>query len=164
MQSRLPSRSYRYFLLVTDKGTEYFVSFPNKTRASSLALLKQFVTLTGRKIRCLRIDGAKEFQSDEIKEHCAENDVLLQLVVAYNQTMKARVEDAMGCVKQHSRTSSLHANKPICVWDEATKDFRIKKVYIWASPDTRSKLETPHDRMQPAFFGTYKIVAVPFGN
>jgi len=72
----------RYFLLVMDKGTEYFVSFPTKTRSSPLALLKQFVTLTGRKIRYLRIDGAKEFQSAEIKTYCAENDVVLQLVVA----------------------------------------------------------------------------------
>jgi len=49
----------RYVLLVMDKVTEYFVSFPTKTRASPLALLKQFVTFTGRKIRYLRIDGAK---------------------------------------------------------------------------------------------------------
>ena len=56
-----------------------------KTRASPLVLLKQFVTLTGRKIRYLRIDGAKEFQSDEIKKNCAEND--LQLVLAYNHTV-----------------------------------------------------------------------------
>ena len=57
----------RNFLLVMDKDTEYFVSFPTKTRASPgpLALLKQFVTLIGRKIRYLRIDGAKEFPSHE---------------------------------------------------------------------------------------------------
>ena len=40
-----------YFLLVMDKGTEYFVSFPTKTRASPRALLKQFVNQTSRKIR-----------------------------------------------------------------------------------------------------------------
>ena len=40
----------RYFLLVMDKGTEYFVFFPTKTRASPLALLKQFVTFTDGKI------------------------------------------------------------------------------------------------------------------
>ena len=74
----------RNFLLFMDTGTEYFVSFPDKTRASPLALLKQFVTFTGRAIRYLRIDGAKEFQSDEIKEYCADNNVVLQLVVAYN--------------------------------------------------------------------------------
>jgi len=51
----------RYFLLVMYRGTEYFESFPTKTRASPLALLKQLVTRTGRKIRYLRIDGAKEF-------------------------------------------------------------------------------------------------------
>jgi len=43
----------RYFLLVMDKGTEYFVSFPSKSRASQPALLKHFVTFTGRKIRNL---------------------------------------------------------------------------------------------------------------
>ena len=76
--------------------------------------------------------------------------VVLQLVVAYNHTMQARVEGAIGCVKQHSRTSLLHANKPTRFWDDATKDFSIKKVYLWASTDTRGKLQTPHDRMQPA--------------
>ena len=62
-----------------DKGTKYCIFFPTKTRASPLAILKQFVTFTGRKIRYLRIDGAKEFQSDrdEIKEYCADNDIVL---------------------------------------------------------------------------------------
>jgi len=82
----------RYFLLVMDKGTEYIVSFPTKTRASPLTLLKQFVTFTGRKIRYLRTDGAEEFQSDKIKEHLAENDVVIQLVVAYNHTTHARMK------------------------------------------------------------------------
>jgi len=67
-----------------DKGTEYFVFFPTKTCASSLALLKQFVIFTGRKIRYLRIDGAKEFQSDEIKEYCVDSDVVLQLIQSYH--------------------------------------------------------------------------------
>jgi len=120
----------RYFLLVMNKGTKYFVSFATKTHASPLSLLKQFVTLTVRNFCYLRIDGAKEFQSDEIKECCAENGVVLQLVVAYNHTMQARVEGAIGCVKQHSRTSLLHANRPTRFWEDATKDFSIKKVYL----------------------------------
>ena len=97
-----PSDLNWYFLLVMDKGTKYFVSFPTKTRASPLALLKQFVTLTGRNICYLRTDGSKEFESEEIKECCAENDVLLQLVVTYNHTIQARVEGAIGCVTQCS--------------------------------------------------------------
>jgi len=104
----------------------------------------------------LRIDGAKEFQYDAIKKYCADNDVVLQLVVAFNHTMQARMEGAIGCAKQQSRTSLLHTNKPTRFWDDTTKDFRIKKVYLWASTDTRCKLQTPHDRMQPAFFCTYK--------
>jgi len=51
----------QYFLLVIDKGTEYFVSFHTKTEASLLSLLKQLMTLTGRKICYLQIDSAKEF-------------------------------------------------------------------------------------------------------
>jgi len=95
-----------------DKGTKYCIFFPTKTRASPLALLKQFVILTGRKICYLRIDGAKEFQSEKIKEFCAGNDVVLQLVVAYNHTMQARVEGAVGCIKKHSRMPWLHTTSP----------------------------------------------------
>jgi len=75
--------------------------------------------------------------------------------------MQARVEGAICCVKQHSRTSLLHANKPTRLWDDATKDFSKKKVHLWALTDTCGKLQTPHDRMQLAFFGTYQTVAVP---
>jgi len=150
------------FILVMDKGIECFVFLPTKTRESPLALLKQFVTFTGRKIRYLRIDGAKEFQSERIREY-AENSVVFQLVVAYYHTMQARVEGVIGCNKQHSQTSLLHAGKPTRFWDDTTMDFSIKRVFLWASPDTLGKLETPHDRMQPAFFGTYKTVDVSFG-
>jgi len=112
------------------------------------------------------MNGDEECQSDKIKEYCADNDVVLQLAVAYNHTMQTCAEGAIGCVKQHSQTSLLHANKPTRFWDDATKDFSIKKVYLWASTDTRGKLQTPHDHimMQPVFFGTYKTVAVPFGS
>ena len=67
----------QYFLLVMDEGTEYFVSFPIKNRASLLAILKKIVTTTGRNVHYLRIEGAKEFQCDKTKENCAENDVVL---------------------------------------------------------------------------------------
>jgi len=52
---------------------------------------------------------------------------------------------------------------PPCFWDGVTKDFSIKKVYLWGSLDPLGKLATPHDRIQPAFSGTYKTVFVPFG-
>jgi len=78
--------------------------------------------------------------------------------------MQARVEGAIDCVKQHSQTSLLHANKPTRFWDDATKDFSIKNIYLWASTDIHGKLQTPHDRIQPAFFSTYKTVVIPFGS
>ena len=95
----------RYFLLVMDKGTEYFVSFPTKTRASPLTLLKQFVTFTGRKIRYLRIDGAKEFQSDEIKEYCADNDIVLSDKAPTNKIYRRASSE------QRLRTRSCHESE-----------------------------------------------------
>ena len=89
-------------------------------------------------------------------KYCAGNNVILQLVVAYNHMMQACVEGAIGCVKQHSWTSLLHANKPTHFWDDTTKGLSIKKVCLWASPDTRNKLETAHDHMQPAFLALTK--------
>jgi len=78
--------------------------------------------------------------------------------------MQARMEGANGCIKRHSRRSLFHASKPTRFWNDATKGFSIKKVYLWASPDTCGKLEAPHYHMQLAFFGTYKPVAIPFGS
>jgi len=61
-----------------------FVSFLTKTSASPLALLEQFITFTDRKICYFPTDSAKKFQSEEIVDYYAENDVVLQSVVAYN--------------------------------------------------------------------------------
>ena len=73
------------------------------------------------------------------------------------------MEGAIGCVKQHSRTSLLHAGKTARFEYDAITDFSIKKTFLCNSPDTRGKLETPHNRLQLAFFGTYTTVTVPFG-
>jgi len=59
----------------------------------------------------------------------------------YDHIMQARVESAIGYIKQHSRTSLVYACKPTRFWDDATKDFGIQNVFLWASPDTRDKLE-----------------------
>ena len=79
----------RYFLLIIDKETEYLANFNTKTRTSPVQLLKAFITATGRSPRFLRVDGAKEFVSDEMKAFCAEQGIVLQVVVA------AKLEDQM---------------------------------------------------------------------
>ena len=57
---------------------------------------------TGQSPRFLRVDGAKEFVSDEMKAYCAEQGIVLQVVVAYNHTMQARVEAAIGQAAQQN--------------------------------------------------------------
>ena len=68
---RLPSRN-RYFLMILDKGTEYWATYPSKTRGTGtpVELLKQYITTTGRTPRYLRIDNAREFTSQEMVDFC----------------------------------------------------------------------------------------------
>ena len=77
-RSRLPSLN-RYFLLILDKGTEYWATYPFKARGGGtpLELFKQYVVTTGRKPRYLRVDNAKEFISQDIVDYCRDNDFIL---------------------------------------------------------------------------------------
>ena len=63
----LPSLN-RYFLWILDKGTEYWTTYPRKTRVTEtlFSLLKQYITATGRTPHYLRIDNTKEFISQEM--------------------------------------------------------------------------------------------------
>jgi hypothetical protein len=108
------------------------------------------------------LDGAKEFVSDDMVEYCVQNHIILQTVVAYNHTMQARVEGAIGYVKQHSRVAMLAANVPTQFWPQATTDFVHKKNYLWYSEDTSGKWSTAHQRMKPVRWNT-NTVAIPFG-
>ena len=77
--------------------------------------------------------------------------------------MQARVEAAIGCVKQHSRIALLTCGAPTRFWADATTDFTIKKNFLWVSEDQHGSLTTAHDRMRPAFAGTLATVNIPFG-
>ena len=68
----------RYFLLILDKGTEHWATYPRKTRGrgTPVELLTQYVVTTGRKTRYLRVDNAKEFTSQEMVDFCQENDII----------------------------------------------------------------------------------------
>jgi len=90
----------RYFLLILDKGTENWAMYPSKSRGrgTPVELLKQYVLMTGRKPRYLRVDNAKEFNSQEMVE------TVRTIRSSYNPsllttTMQARVEGAIGCSK-----------------------------------------------------------------
>ena len=56
----------RYFLLVVDKDTEYLANFNTKSRHNPVDLLRAYVNTTGKRSRYLRVDGAKEFVSDDM--------------------------------------------------------------------------------------------------
>jgi len=72
-------------------------------------------------------------------DYCKDNNIILQPVVAYNHTMQARVEGAIGCSKQHSCVALVCANKPTRFWPDATLDFTCKRNALWAKRDHRNK-------------------------
>ena len=49
-------------------------------------------------------------------------------------------------------------------WPDAAVDFSCKKNTLWAKRDKYFDLSTAINRMQPAFAGLYKTVAIPFGS
>jgi len=110
---RLPSL-YPYLLLILDKFTEYWATYPSEMRdtGTPVELLKQHITTTGSTRRYLRIDNTKEFTSQETVDFCSDKTFILQPVAAYNLTMQAYVEDAIGCAKQYSRVVHVCANIP----------------------------------------------------
>ena len=102
----------QYFLVVVDKGTEHVVTFNTKTRSDPVDLLANYLTITKRVPKFLRVDGAKEFVGAKMKAFCHLHNITLQIVTSYSHTMQARVEGAIGIIKQHSRIALSTANSP----------------------------------------------------
>jgi hypothetical protein len=149
----------RWFLLFVDKTTEYVSVYNTKTRSNPLALLKEYLTFTGKKIRYLRMDNAKEFHSEEMLVFCRDNGIIIQPVVAYNHTAMCRVESYIGVTKSHGRVSMLNANVPLRFHGDAVQDFCIKRNFTWYSQKGVLGNTTAHDRMRPAFDNTRKMFA-----
>jgi len=78
--------------------------------------------------------------------------------------MKCCVEGAMSCSKQHSQFELVCANAPTRFWPDATIDFTCKKNTLWAKRDEHGDGSNANNRIQPAFAGSYKTVAIPFGS
>ena len=74
-------------------------------------LLRAYITTTGKTPRYLRVDGGKEFVSDEMVTFCTAEKIILQVVVAYNHTMQARVHWLRQTAQQgfNARCQCTHA-------------------------------------------------------
>ena len=63
------------------------------------------MNFTGKPIRFLRVDDAKEFTCPAMVDFCNANNIILQVVVSYNHLVQTRVEGDIGICKQHTRVS-----------------------------------------------------------
>jgi len=77
--------------------------------------------------------------------------------------MQFRIEGAIACLKQHSRVVLVCTNAPARFWPNATVDFTCKKNTLLVKRDEHGDLSTSNNRMQLAFAGSYKTVAIIFG-
>jgi hypothetical protein len=142
----------QYFLVIVDKGTDHVVTYNTKTRSDPVDLLTDYITITKRVPKFLRVDGAKEFVGAKMKAFCHLHHITLQIVTSYSHTMQARVEGAIGIIKQHSRIALSTANVPTRFWPYATTDFVYKRNFLWCSPDRNGLLSTPPKTSQPGYW------------
>jgi hypothetical protein len=114
------------------------------------------INFTGKPIRFLRVDNAKEFTYPAMVNLCNANNIILQVVVSYNHLMQARVEGAIGICKQHTRVALAVTNAPARFWPVVLTDFRHKRKFLWSSEGAKGKVSTAHERLGPAFEGTFR--------
>ena len=93
---------------------------------------------------------------------CNTNNIILQVVVSYNHLTQGRVEGAIGICKQHTRVSLAVAHAPDRFCPVTLTDFRHKRNFLWSSKGAKGQTSTTHERLLPAFAGTFRTVAVPF--
>jgi hypothetical protein len=96
-------------------------------------------------------------------DFCNVNNIILQVVVSYNHLIQARVEGGVGICKQHTRDSLAVVHAPARFWPAVLTDFRHKRNFLWSSKGAKGQTSTAHERLLPAFAGTFRTVAVPFG-
>jgi len=89
-----------------------------------------------------------------------ENDIILQPVVAYNAGSRWRCYWLLKAT-QPSRARVHQRAYPF--WPCATVDFTCKKNTLRAKRDEHGELSIANDRIQPAFAGLNKTVAIPIG-
>jgi len=128
-----------YFFLVVDKGTEYLANYNSKTRQNPVDLLRAYITTTGKAPRYLRVDGAKEFESDEMVAFCTAEKIVLQVVVAYNHTMQARV----GPLATSNSTAGSQCSRPMYPHDSGHRQQPI------SSPRSTSFGTRPMHHVRP---------------
>ena len=96
----------QYFLVVVDKGTEHVVTFTTKTRSDPVDLLADYITITKRVPKFLRVGGAKEFVGAKMKAFCHRHNIT-------------------------SRIALSTGNVPTRFWPYATTDFVYKRNFLW---------------------------------
>ena len=127
----------KYFLVMVLDGIDFTYASPTTRRTEPEALLREFLTLTGIKIRQIRLDGAAEFgRSATFRAYCANQGINIEEVPAYTHTLNARAEGAVRIIKEHVRCLLRTANLPRRFWPYAVRHFT--RMYAWW-PDKSGK-------------------------
>jgi hypothetical protein len=158
-----------YFLVIVDKGTEHVLHIIPKHVPNSdpVDLLTDYITITQRVPKFLRVDDAKEFVGAKMKTFSHLHNITLQILTNYSHTIQACVEGAIGIINRYSRIVLSTVNVPTRFWPYATTDFVYKRNFLWCSPDRNDRnglLSGPQSRLQSIFAGTMSAVPHPFGS
>lgn len=67
----------------------------------------------------LRLDGSKEYGSNELLQFVVDNGIRLQVTLPYTSTKNSRVEVSNYIVYRIARAIIIYASLPIGLWNEA---------------------------------------------
>ena len=119
--STVGGRRY-YFLLIDDYSRLMWVAFL-KEKSDAFQHFKSFKNLveseSDEKVKCLRTDIRGEFNSEELKIYCEENEIKRHLTAPYPPQQNGVVErknmKIMSCVRSMLKEKKL----PLELWAEA---------------------------------------------
>ena len=117
-------------------GANLFVwNFPCASKKDPIALLEEFLALTGVKLTCIRVDNAGEFaRNSALEAWAAKRNITIRPTISYAHTMQARVESSIRVTKDHVRAMLKASNLPKCFWPWVVLQFSRVRAY-WPNED-----------------------------
>jgi len=138
-----------YFLILVDDYSGLTVAYPMQKKSDALKFYRGFAeqawNQTGKRIRYLRCDNAKEFLSSAFNEYLSTQGTVLQDIPDYTPELNGTAERNIRTVMNMMRSMLKGAGLPKNLWAEAI----IAACYI-KNRFTSSGKSTPHE----LWFGT----------
>ncbi len=131
----------RFVLVVIDDYSRFaeiaLIHRKSDALGNLLDILKRWSVRTGREVKTLRSDNAKEFVSEEFKMKMAERGISRHLTVVYNPEQNGVAERTIGVIKEITRVIMFEKKLPDWIWPYAMKHATLIRNICQSASTTR---------------------------